>query len=213
MLLSGDAGTLTPKQSEYVTNLDLSNERMIDLVNSLLDISRIESGRIIIEPKPTNLNELLTRTITEVQQKAVERNITIETEVDPNLPTVNIDPKLIHEAFMNFLTNAIYYTNPGGKVRVLIGMNKTDVVSQIIDNGIGIPPNQKTHLFDKFFRADNAVKLRADGSGLGLYLVKQIVEVSGGKVWVQSELGKGSNFSFSLPLAGSVAKKGEVTLS
>lgn len=213
MLLGGDAGTLTSSQTEYIKNISLSNERMIALVNSLLNISRIESGRLSVEPMPTKLPELVTNTIKEVQSKANEKKIEIRFEADPNLPTVNIDPKLIGEVYLNLLTNSVNYTGTGGVVRVVIGMNSTQIVSQVIDNGIGIPENQKNRVFERFFRADNAVKFRPDGTGLGLYLIKEIVEASGGNMWFESTEGKGSTFYFSIPISGSLPKKGEISLT
>lgn len=212
MLLDGDIGELTEKQKEIVNNIYKSNERMIDLVNSLLNISRIESGRLMIDPKPTDLKELLTEVLTELKPKLDSKQLKLASTVHDNLGPITIDPKLVRHVYMNLLTNAIKYTPNGGQIIVAISRKGEEILSQVSDSGFGIPKSQQERVFQKFFRADNIKKVETDGTGLGLYLVNQVVAASGGKVWFESEQDKGTTFWFTLPINGSKPKEGEVSI-
>ena len=212
LMLKGKMGILKKKQIDSLRDIYNSNESMINLINSLLNISRIESGRIIINPKPTSLKDLVSDVVKELKNKTTVKKQILSIRVDKNLPKINIDPHLISEVYKNILTNAIKYTPEKGKILVAISLNKDEIISKISDNGCGIPEKDKPRIFEKFYRGEN-IKVKKEGNGLGLYLVKQIVDVSGGKVGFESKIGKGTTFWFSLPLSGSKPKAGEVSIT
>jgi PAS domain S-box-containing protein len=219
MLLDGDAGKLSKEQEDFVRIVDESNERMISLVNDLLNISRIESGRIIIEPHPTDISTLVQDSINELSMKMHEKELVFTVNIQPDMPLVNIDVQLIRHVYMNLLSNAIKYTPLRGTITLKIYRRGDEIVSEIQDTGYGIPKGQQNKVFQKFFRAENAVKYETDGTGLGLYLVKAIIDSSGGKIWFRSPTiqsptgeGTGTTFWFALPIEGVNPKKGEVSL-
>ena len=211
-LLDGTTGQLTDTQKLYTKDAYESTTRMVDLVGGLLNVSRIESGRLVVEPVLTNVQALVDGVIKEVTVLAKEKNHTINFRAQDNIPQIMLDPKLIRNVYLNFLTNAIKYTPNNGIVDVEIMVDQGNLVSRIKDNGYGIPKKDQDKIFNKFFRADNIRKVDTDGSGLGLYLVKAIIENSDGHVWFESEENKGTTFFFTLPLAGMAQKEGQVSL-
>jgi signal transduction histidine kinase/HAMP domain-containing protein len=210
MLLSGDAGPLNKEQAEFITNISESNDKMIDLVNSLLSISRIEAGQIMIEPRPTHLGELARVVIDDLSPQIKEKSLQLVTNIDPQVIPISIDPKLIRQVYLNLISNSIKYTPANGTITISITKDNGQIVSQISDTGYGIPAAEQNRIFSKFYRGANIVPIETEGTGLGLYLTKSIVDSSGGKIWFQSQEGKGTTFWFSLPETGSQPKKQEV---
>lgn len=212
LLQLGKAGPLTEKQQDFVQNLVNSNLRMIALVRSLLNISRIESGRIIIDPQLTDIRLLIKDVLQEVSPFTQKRNQKVTVKIDSTINKVVLDPRLIRNVYLNLLTNASKYSPEGTEIEIQVEKKDRELVSHVIDHGYGIPESDQDKIFTKFFRASNVVRLQADGSGLGMYLVKIVIESSGGKIWLKSTEHKGTDIAFSLPLDGVKPKAGDVFL-
>ncbi|MDA1169247.1 MAG: PAS domain-containing sensor histidine kinase [bacterium] len=208
MLLEGDGGEISDKQRIYLAAIERSNNRMVDLINALLNASRIELGVFAIEPKPINIVEVADIAITELNVQIVQREIVFSknyTEV-PN--TINADPHLTKIIFQNLISNAIKYTPKGGAVSLSLSGTPNGLSIEVSDTGIGIPKNEQSKIFTKLFRADNARITETEGTGLGLYIVKSVVEESGGEIFFESEENKGTRFFVSLPVSGMKQRKG-----
>lgn len=213
MLVKGDAGALNPEQKAFTENILASNKRMIELVNDLLNISRIESGRIIIDPEPVRLQEIIEEVVSETKIKINARKQRIILNIQPDLPEVSLDKKLIREVYANLITNASKYTPDEGEIRISVSIKGDDLISMVGDTGYGIEEKDKEKIFSKFFRGVKTSKFDTDGNGLGLYLVKAIVDSSGGKIWFESQEGKGTTFTFTVPITGMTKKSGDVSLA
>jgi PAS domain S-box-containing protein len=204
MILDGDLGKINKDQKEYLQKTYISNERMIHLINDLLNVSRIEEGKYLYRPAFVQLDELTQSVISSYKSELERKNIKLIFEkAEKSLPKVKIDVEKINLVITNFLDNAVKYTPAKGEVKIclnLINKNK-EIEFSIKDSGIGIPDRDKKRLFTKFFRSENAVRMETDGSGLGLFITKNIIEAHGGRVWFESRDGKGSTFYFSLPVS------------
>jgi PAS domain S-box-containing protein len=212
MLLQGKAGQLLPDQMKYASSVYSSTQRLIDLVNTLLNISRIESGRIIVEPKLTDVKKLVEEVLVEVKVRAEEKRQKVNLTIEESFPLISLDPTLIRQVYLDLLTNAVNYTPEEGEITIQISKNDNDMISEIHDNGYGIPQSEQDRLYDKFYRGSNIIDRSSSGTGLGLYFIKTIIELCQGKIWYKSREGKGTTFWFSLPLSGTLPKKGVVTL-
>jgi two-component system phosphate regulon sensor histidine kinase PhoR len=184
----------------YIQDAREAADRLIALVNELLDISRLESGKLAIESTPTDVAALTAEVMKELALLVEEKGHRLAVHGTDGAALVMADPRLLREVVMNLTSNAIKYTAPGGDVTVEISHAKGELEWTIQDSGIGISKESQRRLFEKFYRADNALTMEADGTGLGLYLVRLIVERFGGRVWCESEVGRGSTFAFALPV-------------
>jgi len=213
MLLAGKAGKLNDRQRKYLEEIYTANQQLVNLVNLLLNISRIELGILNIKPKPTNIIEIANSVLRGLLPQIKNKKLKIEKNYDKNLPIINIDPNIMRIIFQNLLSNAIKYIPKEGKVRLLIKKQKSNMLIKVSDTGYGIPKKQQLQVFTKFFRADNVVEKEPNGTGLGLYIVKSILEQSGGKTWFESEENKGTTFYVTIPLGGMKKKKGTKRLT
>jgi PAS domain S-box-containing protein len=213
MLLAGDAGKLNPEQKRFLKEVYTGNQRMVNLVNALLNVSRIELGTLAIDPKPIIFSQIADSVLVELKKQITEKKMEVETKYDKSIPKINADPSIVRIIFQNLLTNAVKYTKEKGKISISLEKDKENILIKIADNGYGIPDYQQDHIFEKMFRADNVREKETEGTGLGLYLVKAIVDDSKGKIWFKSKENKGTNFFITLPLSGMKKKEGSKTLN
>ena len=199
--LAKDAESARETQS-FIADARLSAERLIQLVNDLLDIARLEAGRLTTEPQALSLHAVAMELVSELSPLAAAKHQTI-TVTGSAAPQVMADPQLMRQAALNLISNAVKYTPEGGTVHVFIEADDTSVRLHVRDTGIGISEAAQKRLFEKFFRAENAQIVDTEGTGLGLYLVRLIAERSGGTICCQSTEGAGSTFTLALPLTGS----------
>jgi len=201
ILLDGDVGEITEEQKTLIQKTYEANERMIELINDLLDVTRIEEGRYLYKPQPTDIEEVIQSIINSLEQAAENKKIDLKfRKTREKLPKINLDREKMGLAIQNLVENAINYTPQGGKVTVSLKCGKKEVEIAVSDTGMGIPSNQQKRVFTKFFRGSNAIKTETKGSGLGLYITKNIIEAHGGKIWFKSEERKGTKFYFTLPI-------------
>jgi signal transduction histidine kinase len=224
MLQSDEIGKLNKKQKEYLEEIYKGSKRMVKLVNNLLNISRIETGLLLIEPEMVNLVSFIKDTIHEVEpwDATLEREVVFE-KPDGLLPMVPIDPMMMRQVIQNIVTNAIRYS-PQSKnsIKVLLEKKDDKYVISVSDDGIGIPKEDQERIFEKFFRADNAREVISEGSGIGMYISKMVTEASGGNLWFESptafkkidgkEVGYGTTFYISIPISGMKKHEGEKKL-
>jgi PAS domain S-box-containing protein len=208
-LLDGDLGKITPDQKEVLEKSYESNEKMLILINDLLNLSKIEEGRYLFKLTSCQIEEIIQSIIDSHQEKIKIRKIKIEfKKPKKKLPKVKVDLEKIKLAIDNLVDNALKYTPVGGKAIISLKKSEKEICFQIKDTGVGIPKNQQDRIFSKFFRASNIKRMQSEGTGLGLFIAKNIIEAHKGKIWFESEEKKGSTFYFTLPIkAGRVLKK------
>jgi PAS domain S-box-containing protein len=203
MLLDGDIGKITKEQRDFLEKTYKSNERMIHLINDLLNVTRIEEGRFLYNVRVQDIIEVAEKVITPLKEVAERKNVKLVFET-PSLgvPLTSFDAEKISLVIQNLVENAINYNRPGGEVKVSVNYlrEKKEIIFSVSDTGIGIPKEQQQRVFSRFFRATNAVRVDTEGTGLGLYIAKNIIKAHNGKIWFKSQEGKGSTFYFTLPV-------------
>ena len=193
--------SLSASVKKYLDTASKANDRLVQLVNDILEIARSEAGRMKIEVSSVNLSEGARAIIEEVATLAADKKIKINYQPPDNLPLVLADSARLKEIIMNFISNAIKYNRDWGSITITHELAANKVMTHITDTGYGLSPEDQKHMFEKFFRSNADVVKKVQGTGLGLFITKELVEKMGGQVWVKSEKDKGSTFSFSLPRA------------
>lgn len=200
LLIEENSENLTAEQRSLLMKGYESNERIIRLINEMLVVTRIESGKMSYNFSFIHIEDIIENCLDDFKHEAKERRIDIRfIEPENKLPYINIDPEKIRTVLQNLIENAVYYTKDGGKVVVSVIHDEGHIKVFVKDDGIGIPEKQKIGIFNKFFRAANALKIRTNGSGLGLFVAKSIIQKHGGEMGFESKEGQGTTFFFTIP--------------
>jgi signal transduction histidine kinase len=201
MLMEGDLGKVTKDQQHVLQEAFLSSERMVRLIGDFLNVSRLQTGKFTVEKRPIDLAQLVQNEIDALETSASSRNLSFAYKKPTNIPLVSVDENKMQQVVMNFCDNALYYSRPGSVISVTLKKVGAQIECKVKDTGIGVPEQERAHLFTKFFRATNARKQRPDGTGVGLFLAKKVIDAHGGEIIFESKEKKGSTFGFRLPLS------------
>jgi len=199
-LVEGDFGKVKKEQKKIIDDVIVANNRLISLVNDLLDVSRLEEGREIFDMKKQSIVPMLREIYERFKKIAGEKGVKILFESPSIVPDLSFDKEKLAIAISNLIDNAVKYTTPGGRVSIQISVNDKEIVINFLDTGIGIPEDQMSRVFNRFFRAHNAMLLETYGSGLGLSVVKDIIEKHAGTISFKSKEGEGTVFTVTLPV-------------
>lgn len=201
MMEEGDYGQINPEQRIVIEKILTRNEEFISLIDDLLSLEKSATGGYSYHRTCENMESIIRELMKATREEATHKHITMMFEKQSGvIPDVMLDKKMITLAVQNLIDNAIKYTMPGGEIAISLSANKKSIECKVEDNGIGVMEKDKSKIFSQFFRGVNAIKANSVGSGLGLFITKNIIEDHKGKIWFTSEEGKGSTFCFSLPL-------------
>ena len=200
LLLSKLNEGLSLRQKEIINKIGDSNDKMIRLVNDLLDVIRLEQGRFALVNEDLDIAKLVGEVVEEVMPLAKAANVKIKVMAESGNFKIKGDRKRVKMAIENLVSNAVKYSINGGNIEIKVAPSGDNLVVSVKDDGVGIPGGQQDHVFEKFFRSDNITRYQTEGTGLGLYIAKNIIEQSGGKIWFKSRENSGSIFCFSLPI-------------
>lgn len=196
MVIEGDAGKISAAQRKLLDQAFMSSQRMVYLIADLLNVSRLHTGKFVIEALPTNLAEVVEGEVSQLVETARARNLEMTYKKPAKFPLLMLDETKIRQVVMNFVDNAIYYTPTGGHILIAVHDAPQTIEFTVTDDGLGVPKSEQHHLFTKFYRAGNARSARPDGTGLGLFMAKKVVIAQGGSIIFRSAEGKGSTFGF-----------------
>jgi signal transduction histidine kinase len=200
MVLEGDAGKVAETQRQLLEEAFASSERMVHLINDFLNVSRLQTGKFMLEDRMSDLPKIVLQEVDSLKQTVRAHALTLKYKKPSYFPMLRLDEAKIRQVIMNFIDNAIYYSHEGSTITVELAVEEGQAVLRVKDTGIGVPEPEQQHLFSKFFRATNARKQRPDGTGVGLFLAKKVIDAHGGTILFESAEGKGSTFGFRLPI-------------
>lgn len=199
ILISEKLGKISPEIKERLEKINKHSDSLVSLINDLLDISRIESGRVEMKLERTQIRDLIDNIVDLMMPQIKERNIDFSIDISRPLPQVYVDQKQIERIFINLLSNAIKYA-PNGKIKIIGTSDHSEILFEVEDAGAGIKEEDLTRIFEEFYRSENELNQSIKGTGLGLSLVKNIVEAHSGKIWATSKINEGTTFHFTIPL-------------
>jgi signal transduction histidine kinase len=199
MLLMNVYGELPEKVRDVHQRIDKSGRHLLGLINDVLDFSKIEAGQLTLTINPYSIKDVIQAVVGSTQPLASEKNLPLEVTVPADLQAVSGDERRITQVLLNLVGNAIKFTD-SGEIRIDVAVGNGDLLVSVSDTGPGIPETDRAKIFEEFRQAEGSITQKKGGTGLGLAIAKRIVELHGGKIWVESEVGKGSTFTFSLPL-------------
>ncbi len=194
------AGSLSKDQKEYVTDIHSSGHHLLDMINNILDLSKIETGKMHLQYEEFCIEDAINDTLTIINASANNKGISVHTNIQDNTPLLSADKTKFRQILYNLLSNAVKFTPENGKITINVFQKDNSLQFEIVDTGIGIKPEDKEKLFEAFHQADASLTREYEGTGLGLHLTKRLVELHGGKIWAESTFGKGSTFFFILPI-------------
>jgi signal transduction histidine kinase len=200
VLLERLFGDLNEKQDDYLKDIHSSGRHLLTLINDILDLSKIEAGRMELEPSTFDLASALSNAMTLVRERAQRHGITLGQQVDSNLGEVTADERKFKQILVNLLSNAVKFTPDGGRIDVTARRDDNSAIVAVHDTGIGIAPEDQAAVFEEFRQVGRDYTSKQEGTGLGLTLTKKFVELHGGRIWLESEPGKGSTFTFTIPM-------------
>jgi signal transduction histidine kinase len=199
VLLERMFGELNPKQEEYLQDILASGRHLLSLINDILDLSKVEAGRMELEPSAFDLPSMLEGCLTLVRERASRHDIALELDVDASLGQIVADERKVRQVVLNLLSNAVKFTLEGGRIRLQGGREDSSVTISVSDTGIGIAPEEQEAVFEEFRQVGSDQVRKSEGTGLGLALAKKFVELHGGRIRVASEVDKGSTFTITIP--------------
>ncbi len=208
-LLTQKHSKLTANQRKQLSELYGGSQRMTHLISDLLSVSSLDLGTFKTEPKNTDVAALIQAVLKDVEIQLEQKHIDLTTNIEPNLPKIVLDPRLLTVVMQNLLSNSTKYTPSGGKISILVGIKRQHLIIKVADTGIGIPEAQQSQIFTKLFRADNAKRLDSNHTGLGLYIAKAMVEQLDGNIWFDSIENQGTNFYVRIPMDGQISTAGK----
>jgi signal transduction histidine kinase len=191
-------GELNEKQAEYVRVILGSGRHLLSLINDILDLSKVEAGRMELELEAFSLRAALENALTLIRERAMRHGLTLDLAIDEALGDIVADERKFKQVLLNLLSNAVKFTPEGGRIEVQAVPANGAVEVSVTDTGVGIAPEDQEAIFEEFRQVGQAERKR-EGTGLGLSLARRFVELHGGRLWVKSEVGHGSTFTFSLP--------------